>query len=190
MTTLAIIVIGLVILVILQQKQVEKFSMIMEKDTNITDSTLRTFSGIDAAQCEQECKNNPACFGATVGSDGKCWLKSSANKLVSDSFTSTLRFPCEMYDKIEFDGKGIGLDIGKYTLTDLQTKGYNEKSALSIKIRNGYKVTIFDKDAFGGNSISFKTNQPDLGMIVKDERTEPTLKWSGSVSSVIVEALY
>lgn len=188
---IAFIILSLVIIVILQNKQLEHFAMLLDENITLTGTTVKTLPELDMAQCDDECKKNPACVAATIKSGEKgCWLKSTIGTTVSDNIMSSLRFPCELYDKIEFNGKGIGLDVGKYTLSDLQMKGYTEKSLRSIKLRDGYKVTIYDKDAFGGLSVNFTTSQPDLQIIVRDPSVEPSKRWSNAVSSVVVDKIY
>jgi len=193
MATLALIIIGLVIVVIIQNKQIEKFTMGMDKNTNIVDTTLQTISNSTPEQCADACAATPSCVGATVGAN-TCWLKSTVNKVVTDDNYSTLRFPCELYNKSNFTimdkTNVIGLDVGTYSLSDLQKKGYTDKSLMSIKLRDGYKITIYDKDASGGNSTSFTSNQPDLNIVVKDSTTTTPQKWSNSVTSIKVDKLY
>lgn len=185
----ALLIIGLVIVVYLQYTQIERF-MNLDKDIELTGATTKEIPNISPAECETQCKSNPACIAAIVKKNGKgCLLKSTIGSEITSYSMSALRFPCELYNDVDFTGKGMGLDVGKYYLTDLKTKGYTDKSLRSIKMRDGYKITIYDKDAFGGNYVSFTTSQPDLDVIIRDPRVEPNIKWTNAVSSVMIERI-
>ena len=88
--------------------------------------------------------------------------------------------PCQIYDGVKFGGGStISLDVGRYTLQNLVDKGYTDNSIQSFKLRDGYKITLYENGDFTGNSVSFTTSQSDLNAI------STTLK--NAVSSVVVE---
>lgn len=184
----ALVIIALVIIIILQYRRLEHF-MIMNNDSDLSGTTMRSVDNLDAAQCESECKKDPACKAAVFKNDGTCLLKSTIGLPIEGTNSSSLMFPCELYDEAEFGGKGIPIDAGRYTLTDLQQRGYNDKSLTSFKLSDGYKITIYEKNGFGGSFVSFTTSQPDLGVVVRDPRTEPSIKWNNAVSSIIVDKI-
>jgi hypothetical protein len=187
----AFIIIGLTILVILQNKTIEKFSMILEKNVRLTGADNKILPDVDINKCQEECKKTPNCIAANVGEKGMgCWLKSTVGKTITDANVSSLRFPCELYTKPEFGGKGLGLDVGKYTLSNLKEKGYVDKSLMSIRLRDGYRITVYDKDAFGGMHASFIASQPNLHIVLRDSTVEPPLRWSKSVSSIEIAKIY
>lgn len=182
------VLIGLVLMMILQRRMVERFDMLIDKNVNLTGTIRKTLTNVDVDGCEIECKKTPDCIAANINFEkGVCWLKSTIGDVISDNQLSSLRYPCEIYDRKEFVGKGIGLDVGKYTLENLKQKGYMDKSLLSIRIRDGYKITVYDKDAYSGISKSFTTSQPDMELIVRDENKLPPLTWSFAVSSIDIE---
>ena len=184
--TAALLIIALVVIVILQYRRIEHF-MIMEKESDLSGTTMRSLDNLDAARCESECTKDPSCKAAVLRSDGTCLLKSTIGMPIQDTNSSALVFPCELYEGVEFEGKGVVIDAGRYTLTDLQQKGYTDKSLSSFKLRDGYKITLYEKNGFGGSYVSFTTSQPDLGVVVRDPRTEPSIKWTNSVSSIVLE---
>jgi hypothetical protein len=184
--TAALLILGLVVIVVIQYRRIEHF-MIKEYEKDLSGTTMRSLSNLSAERCDSECTNDPSCKAAVMKSDGSCLLKSTIGVPVSDIYSTSLVFPCELYEDIEFGGKGVTIDVGMYTLTDLQNRGYTDKSLSSFKLRDGYKITLYEKNGFGGNSVSFKTSQPDLGVVVRDPRTEPTIKWTNAVSSIVLE---
>lgn len=182
----AFIILGLVILVILQNRMIEKFSMILEQNTKVTGEDLDMKPDMDQEECSTACKNNPACFAANMNQNGNiCWLKSTAGNRATDSKMSSLRFPVELYDQADFKGKGLGLDVGKYNLKDLQAKGYADNTLQSIRVRDGYRIKVYENDGRSGASASFITSQPNLGVVL-DRKSN---KWSNRVSSVLIEAV-
>ena len=190
-TVTAFVIIGLVIIIILQNRAIETFSMIVDRNTTLTGTVTKTIPDISARKCGDECANTPSCIAANVGSGNKgCWLKSTIGQKITDPYMASLRFPCELYDKKDFKGKGVGLDVGKYTLADLKKKGYIDKSLSSFKMRDGYKITLYDKDAFGGLSAEFKTSQPDLHVVIRDKKGHQNLRWIDAVSSVEIKKMY
>lgn len=184
--TASLVIVALVLIVFLQNRRLEQF-MTQQKDMDMTGDTLLTIDNVDATQCELECQKNPACKAAVVKNKNTCVLKSTLGVPVQNMTSMSLRFPCELYDDIEFQGKGVPLDVGKYTLSDLEKKGYMDRSLMSVKIMDGYKLTVYDEIGFGGNRASFTNSQPNLGVVVRDPTTEPTRKWTGAVRSVVVK---
>ncbi len=186
--TAALVIIALVVVIILQYRRLEHF-MVVRDGHDISGTTLRTVENQDLATCESECKKDPSCKAAVLKSDGNCLLKSTIGLPLQDTNSSALVFPCELYDDIEFNGRGVPIDTGRHTLTDLQQKGYTDKSLKSLKLMDGYKITIYEKNGFGGSHVSFTTSQPDLGVVVRDHRTEPSIKWTNAASSIVLEKI-
>lgn len=186
LATGSLVVIALVIIIVIQYRQLERFMDITRK-RNLTGTTLeKKHEVLDAAMCESECKKNPACKAAVIKRDGKCLLKSTVGRMVRDENASALRFPCEIYDGTDFQGRGISLDEGSYDLTDLEMKGLRNNKARSIKILKGYKVTIYNGRAFGGRQFTFTTSQPDLGVVIRDGSKNPPRTWADALTSIMV----
>jgi hypothetical protein len=183
---MSLIIIALVVIVVLQYRRIENF-MNIDKHTDLSGSTISSMEKSDVGRCESECIKNPACKAAVIKEDGTCLLKSTIGDPINDTSSAAIRYPCELYDDIEFRGNGIVIDTGRYTLTELQKKGYKDKSLKSIKLRDGYKIKVYDKNGFNGSDVSFTTSQPDLSVIIRDPRPQPTIKWDNAVSSIILE---
>gem|GEM_PF-1339608 len=60
--------------------------------------------------------------------------------------------PVSAYQDINFGGYAGGLEVGDYTRAQLQAKGIIDNDITSLKIRQGYKVTVYDGDNFTGAS--------------------------------------
>ena len=187
LATGSLVIIALVIIIVVQYRQLEHF-MVIRRKRNLTGRTLEKKSEIlDAAMCESECKKNPACKAAVIKRNGRCLLKSTVGKSRRDVNATLLRFPCEIYDGTDFRGRGISLDVGRYNLTDLQMKGMRNNTARSIKIMRGYKVTVYNARAFAGRQVTFTMSQPDLGVVIRDGSKNPPLMWADALTSVVVE---
>lgn len=56
-----------------------------------------------------------------------------------------------------------GLKVGDYTQADLNSLGILNNDISSLKVNQGFKVTLFDKDNFSGDSISLTADTLCLG---------------------------
>jgi hypothetical protein len=187
LATGSLVVIALVIIIVIQYRQLEHFMDITTKK-NLTGSMLNEKRDVlDAAMCESECKKNPACKAAVIKRNGRCILKSTVGNEIDDMNSTALRFPCEIYNGTDFRGRGISLDVGRYNLADLQMKGMRDNTARSIKIMRGYKVTVYNARAFAGRQVTFTMSQPDLGVVIRDGSVNPPLMWADAISSIVVE---
>lgn len=189
-TALVVMIVVTILIVKRQALQAHEKFMDVDRSVELTGTTIQMLENTTHEACEYACTKNAACIAAVIDKSGMCWLKSSVGEQIQNSVNSALRFPCEAYNDYSFKGKGIGLDIGRYTLTNLQEKGYVDKSMKSISVRDGYKITIYDQNGFGGNKMVLETSQPDLNLLIKDERAEPPVKWVNSVSSIVIEKMY
>lgn len=78
------------------------------------------------------------------------------------------------YADCEYKGFYAGLKVGEYTLAELNNLGVLNKDIASLKIPQGYKVTLFEEDNFNGNSIE----------LIKDSSC--LADWTDKTSSLIV----
>ncbi|TRX39999.1 RICIN domain-containing protein [Flavobacterium restrictum] len=63
-----------------------------------------------------------------------------------------------VFQEINYTGYNVALDIGDYTLTQLQAKGILDNDISSFKILKGFKMTLYDGDNFSGQSIDLTSN--------------------------------
>jgi len=183
----SILLIGLVIIVVIQFRNMEHF-MEIQKNQRVRGKNLPAINEVlDITMCQKRCKKDPNCRAATIKSNGRCRLKSTIGTTVPDERYSSLRYPCEIYDSTDFIGNGVYLDVGKYNLTRLRRKGLNNNSASSIRLLPGYKITIYNGHEFNGRRTTFNTSQTNLNSSIRDPSKTPPLTWMDAISSVLVE---
>jgi predicted alpha-1,6-mannanase (GH76 family) len=74
------------------------------------------------------------------------------NDRVSSLKIAYIGGPVSVYQDITYGGYAGGLDVGDYTRAQLQAKGINDNDITSLKIAQGFKVTVYDGDNFSGAS--------------------------------------
>ncbi|RAV98137.1 RICIN domain-containing protein [Pseudochryseolinea flava] len=84
--------------------------------------------------------------------------------------------PVSVYQDINYGGYAAGLDVGTYTLAQLQAKGILNNDVTSLKIAQGFKVTAYDSDNLTGTSAVYTT---DTGWLAD---------WNDRIGSIRVSA--
>ena len=185
----SLLVIGLVIIIVIQYRNMEHFMEIQTKQRMRGKNLPPTDDVLDISMCEDRCKANPECKAATIKSNGRCTLKSTVGKAIPDERYSSLRYPCEIYDSTNFKGNGIYLDVGRYDKTELEMKGLKNNTARSIRLMPGYKITVYNAAGFSGRKVTFNTSQNNLGTSVRYGRKNPSLTWENALTSVEIEKI-
>lgn len=90
--------------------------------------------------------------------------------------STTSNSPVSLYQHHNYGGYVGNLEVGSYTLSQLQALGIQNDDVTSLKVKSGYKVTLYEHDNFGGRSL-VKTS--DVSSLVNDGFNDIT-------SSVIV----
>ena len=70
--------------------------------------------------------------------------------------------PIIVYRNNNYDEHLASLEVGNYKLSDLELKGISDNNIGSIKVNNGYKITIFEYDNFEGNHLILLDSSPNL----------------------------
>ncbi|MGO4773138.1 RICIN domain-containing protein [Flavobacterium sp. W22_SRS_FK3] len=83
------------------------------------------------------------------------WLNDWNDRISSLKIVDTNSSLVNVYQDVNFGGYTAGLNIGDYTLAQLQAKGILDNDITSLKITEGYKVTVYDGDNFTGASKEF-----------------------------------
>ncbi|PWB27346.1 RICIN domain-containing protein [Flavobacterium sp. HTF] len=83
------------------------------------------------------------------------WLADWNDKISSIKITDTNTSLVNVYQDVTFGGYTAGLNMGDYTLAQLQAKGILDNDITSLKITEGYKVIVYDGDNFSGASKEF-----------------------------------
>jgi len=82
------------------------------------------------------------------------WL-ADWNDRISSVKIADVSGPVSVYQDISFGGYAGGLDVGDYTLAQLQAKGVADNDITSLRIAQGFKVTVYDGDNFSGGSNTY-----------------------------------
>ncbi len=91
---------------------------------------------------------------ATTGNWNFNWIEVVAQ--TSGDSVATISQNCS------FTGWNVGLEVGAYTLTDLQSRGFVNNDASSIQLTNGYEAVFYDNDDFTGQSITVSASDDCL----------------------------
>jgi predicted alpha-1,6-mannanase (GH76 family) len=83
------------------------------------------------------------------------WLADWNDRISSLKIVDTNSSLVNVYQDITFSGYTAGLNVGDYTLAQLRAKGILDNDITSLKITEGYKVTVYDGDNFTGASRDF-----------------------------------
>ncbi len=70
-----------------------------------------------------------------------------------------------VYQDCNYGGYAVGLNEGRYTLSQLQALGVRNDDLSSLKVNPGYQVTLYENDNFGGRSV---TKSGNAGCLVDD----------------------
>jgi len=82
------------------------------------------------------------------------------------------------YADADFGGFSAGLKIGDYTLADLNSFGIYDNDVASLKVGMGYKVILYEKDNFGGQSMEITSDNANLGDFI-DKASSIKVKANG-----------
>ncbi len=116
-------------------------------------------------------------FGGTVKT-----LTSDVNNLASIGFNdklSSLEIVADLpkvYQDINYEGYGVSLAPGKYTLAQLENLGISNDDLSSIEVPDGYTVYLYQHDNFGG----------EVKTLIRDEADFRNLSFNDEVSSILV----
>ncbi|UII22318.1 carbohydrate-binding protein [Fulvivirga ligni] len=87
--------------------------------------------------------------------------------------------PVAIFRDVDYAGfYSTGLPIGKYTTADLEFRGMPDNQITSVKVRDGYKITMYLNDNFQGDSLVRTSNSNYVGATFND-----------NISSVKVEVV-
>lgn len=84
--------------------------------------------------------------------------------------------PVRLAQHCDYGGYNVGLGVGDYNLSQLQSRGVMNDDISSLRVQAGYSITLYQHDNFTGNSI---TKTGDDSCLVDDG-------WNDGASSVRV----
>ena len=67
-----------------------------------------------------------------------------------------------VYEKVKYKGKKVDLKVGTYTLSEMKKLGIKNDWISAVKVKSGYKITLYEDDNFKGNKSVKKSNNSDL----------------------------
>ena len=106
------------------------------------------------------------------------FLDGSYPVIIADDF---IEQPATIYEDIEYRASRVNLAEGEYTQKDLQALGVPARVISSLKVKKGYRVTVFDQDNFQGNSAVFTKDE------INFVTTASQGNWNDRVVSLIIE---
>ncbi|MBD5526486.1 MAG: DUF5057 domain-containing protein [Lachnospiraceae bacterium] len=106
------------------------------------------------------------------------FLDGSYPVIIADDF---IEQPATIYEDIEYRASRVNLAEGEYTQKDLQALGVPARAISSLKVKKGYRVTVFDQDNFQGNSAVFTKDE------INFVTTASQGNWNDRVVSLIIE---
>lgn len=109
------------------------------------------------------------------------WLADWNDKISSLKIVDTNSSLINVYQDVNFGGYTAGLNVGDYTLAQLQAKGILDNDITSLKITEGYKVTVYENDNFTGASRDF-TATTDWTGDWNDRTTSLRIRTNGTAS--------
>jgi predicted alpha-1,6-mannanase (GH76 family) len=83
------------------------------------------------------------------------WLADWNDRISSLKIIDLNSSVVKAYQDVNFGGYVAGLDIGDYTLAQLQSQRILDNDITSFKMAEGFKVTVYDADNFTGASADF-----------------------------------
>lgn len=84
-----------------------------------------------------------------------------------------------LYTDENYRGTGAAFGIGRYNMNEMQSRGIGNDQLSSIKVPEGYKVTLYWDIDFGGNSLEITADTGNLGVYPG---------WNNQATSFVVES--
>lgn len=89
-------------------------------------------------------------------------ILSDFNDMTSSIKVETVALP-EFYTDINYQGASVKLSVGSYNHTDLAAMGLKNDSLTSVKVPNGYKITLYQDADYKGTLIVLLQDTSYLG---------------------------
>lgn len=101
------------------------------------------------------------------------WLADWNDRITSLKITDVRTYIVTAYQNLNYGGYSGGLDLGNYTLAQLQARGIADNDITSLKIAPGFKVTVYEGDNFTGTSKEYTA---DIGWLAETNDLISSLK--------------
>ncbi|MBU5315535.1 cellulase family glycosylhydrolase [Clostridium bornimense] len=90
------------------------------------------------------------------------YLKNDDTKNDDTSNKSENQAIATVYENVKYKGKKVNLKTGTYILSDMKKLGIKDNWISSVKVKSGYKITLYENDNFQGKRLVKKSNNSDL----------------------------
>ena len=85
-----------------------------------------------------------------------------------------------MYKDCSYGGTAVGLNVGDYTLSQLNSRGIMNDDISSLRVNSGYEVLLYEHDNFSGASITITADNSCLvGVSWNDRASSLRVRTSG-----------
>lgn len=110
-------------------------------------------------------------------------VTSTGGSTTDDSDNNSTSGVATLYEHSNYGGRAVSLEEGSYDYKDILAKGIANDQISSLRVSDGYKVTIYDDEGFKGTSKEFTSDASYVGNEMNDKTSSIKIeKWNGSSS--------
>ena len=96
-------------------------------------------------------------------------VASTGGSTTDDSDNNSTSGVATLYEHSNYGGRAVSLEEGSYDYKDILAKGIVNDQISSLRVSNGYKVTIYDDEGFKGTSKEFTSDASYVGNEMNDK---------------------
>ena len=96
-------------------------------------------------------------------------VTSTGGSTTDDSDNNSTSGVATLYEHSNYGGRAVSLEEGLYDYKDILAKGIANDQISSLRVSDGYKVTIYDDEGFKGTSKEFTSDASYVGNEMNDK---------------------
>ena len=96
-------------------------------------------------------------------------VASTGGSTTDDSDNNSTSGVATLYEHSNYGGRAVSLEEGSYDYKDILAKGIANDQISSLRVSDGYKVTIYDDEGFKGTSKEFTSDASYVGNEMNDK---------------------
>ncbi len=96
-------------------------------------------------------------------------VTSTGGSTTDDSDNNSTSGVATLYEHSNYGGRAVSLEEGSYDYKDILAKGIANDQISSLRVSDGYKVTIYDDEGFKGTSKEFTSDASYVGDEMNDK---------------------
>ena len=96
-------------------------------------------------------------------------VTSTGGSTTDDSDNNSTSGVATLYEHSNYGGRAVSLEEGSYDYKDILAKGIANDQISSLRVSDGYKVTIYDDEGFKGTSKEFTSDASYVGNEMNDK---------------------